>query len=407
MALVRNAANTVRRGRIGETTYYVSRTQQVARQARNNSNYGVEASRSEAQQKRRVKWANLVNFYKVSSEWMKKAFETRKVTQTDYNKFMQLNVNSTEVSLTKSEAAAAAAIAAPYYVSQGSLPSIEISTYASNWRTNISVGNLEIGEATTVGEFTRAAAGANSFIEAGMQLSFVSYQQSVDSLGVPRLSCRLYEVTLDPDSDVSLRSYLPEFCSQQINNFLATSGDISLGGFAYIISRLVNGRLMVSTQQLVVNNADLLNLYTSDRQLAAAVKSYGVDSEVVLSPTGTSDLPPSERPFYISSVAVDGEILRRNEPYGSGEQQAFSGKTVVIKMSKPFRTTQAYVSIVTKGEQTPFNNVTYTTDTITASGLDEGLDQKQIAIRVELDGDQIFDWSLKYASSDSGYGGDL
>lgn len=39
MALIRNAANKVRRGVVGQDTFYYTGGRQIVRQAKNNSNY--------------------------------------------------------------------------------------------------------------------------------------------------------------------------------------------------------------------------------------------------------------------------------------------------------------------------------------------------------------------------------
>lgn len=306
MSIVRNPANTMRRGRVGETTYYVSGGQQIARQALNSSNYGSSARRSQSQQSRRVLWANLVNFYKVSSSWMPKAFETKKRNQSDYNKFMAVNIGSASVALTKAEAAAGACIAAGYIVSQGSLPSIEVTATASAWYTNLKLGTLTIDTDTTVAQFSEALVDNNGHCRIGQQLSFVSYQQSVDALGTPRLICRCYEVTLSDDNAALLRNYLPEFCSQTVGGNLGTNSNISVGGFAYILSEQANNGLLVSTQQLVLNNSALISQYTSEAQRKKAIASYGVDTEVVLSPVSTVAQTPESQPNYVSYISIDG-----------------------------------------------------------------------------------------------------
>lgn len=302
MGVIRNAANTLIKGRVGQTTYYISGGQQVARQSRNDSNYGETARRSYSQQERRVMWANLVNFYKASARWMAKSFETKKRNQTDYNKFMQVNMDSSRVALTKGEAAAGACVVDELLVSQGSLPSIEIVELVEQWRTNILVGNLSISSSTTIGEFTQALLENNGNIREGMQLSYVSYQQTVDPLGTPRINCRCYEVTLNSTSTEKLRDYFPALCSSTVEQYLSTSAEVPTGGFAYILSELVSGSLRVSTQQLTVNNTALITQYTSAAQRNSAINSYGLDMEVILSPSGTSSQDVEPTSPYITRV---------------------------------------------------------------------------------------------------------
>lgn len=309
MGIIRNAANTLIKGRVGQTTYYISKGQQVARQARNDSNYGDTARRTQLQQERRILWANLVNFYKISARWMPKAFESKRVGQTDYNKFMAINVPTARIALTKSESEAAACVVDTFLVSQGSLPSIEISQDVDGYLTNIGVGNLTIDETTTIAQFTTAAIANNANIREGMQLSFVQYTQSVDPLGTPRAICRCYEVTLSTTSSAPLRNHLPEICTQVVDGYLATVASPATGGFTYILSELQGGALKVSTQQLVTINFQLISQYTSASQISAAIQSYGLDQEVVLNPNGSVSQQEEGIPNYIQSVSwLEGDM---------------------------------------------------------------------------------------------------
>lgn len=304
MGVIRNAANTLIKGRVGQTTYYISGGQQIARQSRNDSNYGETARRSESQQARRVMWANLVNFYKVSASWMPKAFESRKRNQTDYNKFMQVNMNDSRIALTKEMAAAGACVVDNYLVTLGSLPSITVVDNTAGWSTDIRIGSLSITNATTVAEFTEAVVANNPLIHEGVQISCVVYTQSTDSYGTPRVDCRCYEVTLSSEDTSALRSHLPALVCTSSDGFLSTVSEMPAGGFAYILSELVNGQLKVSTQQLVTNNAQMITAYSDDRMKNLAMHSYGLDAEVILSPETTTEQPVEEVSPSISSIST-------------------------------------------------------------------------------------------------------
>lgn len=310
----------MRKGRVGETTYYISKGQQIARQSRNDSNYGDTARRTINQQERRVLWANLVNFYKISARWMPKAFESKRIGQTDYNKFMAINVPVARIPLTKSESEASACVIDTFLVSQGSLPSVEISQDTEGYFTNIGCGSLFVSSSTTVGQFSSALIDNNANIRQGMQLSFVQYSQSVDPLGTPRAICRCYEVTLDTNSTAILQDNIPALATVNHDGYLGTSADIITGGFVYILSELVNGSLKVSTQQLVVNNNTLIAQYTTPAQLEAAARSYGVDTEVVLNPNGTVAQSEEQIPVFIQYI---GWTTAGNVTYSKFPNQVF------------------------------------------------------------------------------------
>lgn len=294
------------RGRVGDTTYYVSMERQIARQALNGSNYGESARRSEAQQNRRVRWSCLVNFYKLSKFWMPKAFETKKKGQSDYNRFMSVNLGKAVIAFTRDEALQGAVVVHDFVVSQGSIPSIDITQSGGKWLTNLSLGALNIDANTTVGEFSDALVAANESVQMGMQLSFVSYQQLTTSAGIPQCTCGFYEVTLDSADSTPLRDYLPEFCSTTTNGKLSTSTSISVGAFTYILSDERSGAVRVSSQTLINNNASLVAAYSSASQYAKAVDSYGVDTDVVLSPNTINAQEPIAQPTSLNSVQIVG-----------------------------------------------------------------------------------------------------
>lgn len=324
MATIRTAANTVLVGRVGDKSFYVADGRQIARQRLNNSNYGEGASRTQVQQERRIKWANQVNFYKASSRWMKSAYENRKKGQTDYNKFVQLNINNAKVSLTKELAAAGACVVEPFMVSQGSLPSIDVNPSGNVFVTSIAYPVGTINETTTIGEFSSNVVAANNNITFGMQLTFVSYMQLVDPLGVPRVTCTAYEVTLDGASTEALRDYLPAFCTQVVTGYLGTSDAIAVGGFAYILSDNSTGKLRVSTQILQTTNKELQRQYSSTIAVADAVMSYGVDSDVMLSPSDSVSQDATPKPIYIqaafkaSTRYLAGNVVGSAQTFTSG-----------------------------------------------------------------------------------------
>lgn len=336
MAIIRNAANTLMKGRVGQTTYYISKGQQVARQSRNDSNYGEAARRTELQQARRVLWANLVEFYKVSARWMPKAFETKGVGQTDYNKFMAVNVPTARIPLTKTQAEAGACVVDGFIVSQGSLPSIEVTQMTNSWKTNLLIGSLQIGPATTVGDVSEALINNNANCRAGMQLSFASYQQSVDPLGTPRVNCRLYEFTLNTSDNSFVRDHIPALGCSSVDGAIGTSEDVPTGGFAWILSELQSGALRVSTQLLTVNNSTLIAQYISSQQLNDAIASYGLDSEVILNPGNTVQQGAEPQQMYISYITVDGQ---RYNPGGYfGRASSLHSTPVVAWLSDTFGT---------------------------------------------------------------------
>lgn len=334
MALIRNTASMQLRGRVGNTTYYSEGGRLIARVSQNSSNYGEGAARSERQQFQRGKWGNLVNFYKVSKAWMKKAYENRKANQSDYNRFMQLNTANGRVYLTKSMYAQGGCVVDAFRISEGSLRSVSVFPVGNVFRTDLQLGDLTIGDATTIADFTQALIANNNHLHNNMQISFISYQQEVNQFGVPQLICTAYEVTLDTESTELVRSYLPVFCSNGVDGYLGTNDNISIGAFAYVLSESVSGKTLVSTQELILNNSTLIAEYTSAEAIERSIKSYGVDTDVFLA-SGSNPTQATPQPLYISRV-----FNRYNDDYESSDYrdslEAFlAGDDMSIKLSTP------------------------------------------------------------------------
>lgn len=345
MGVIRNAANRKIRGRIGDTTYYVSLDRQIARQALNSSNYGETASRTISQQGNRVRWANLVQFYKLSKGWMSKAFETKKSGQSDYNRFMQLNLSTARIYLTKEAVAASSCIVDDFTISQGSLRQINVQQVGNTWATDIQLGNLTIGDTTTIAAFTTAILTANNWAKDGMQISFVSYQQTTDSLGYPVAICTAYELTLSTTDTRLVRSFLPDFCSQtSVSGTLGTNDNISTGGFAYILSQSVGGKTLVSTQKIVSNNLIFVQLYSGEQMRENAMRSYGLNEASFLD-SGSNPVTRAQQPLYIAGVNIEGDS-HTYVPNGRGPRRSdLADKEVTIALSAALPTGASVTSV--------------------------------------------------------------
>lgn len=301
MGVIRNTASMQIRGRVGNTTYYVEGGRQIARVSQNGSNYGESASRTEKQQFQRGKWGNLVNFYKVSKSWMKKAYESKSRTQSDYNRFMQLNTPNARIYLTKNMYANGGCVADEFRISEGSLRPIDVVKVGAQYRTSLNVGDLEMNDALGLDVFSDYILENNSFLREGMQISFISYQQTLTPDGVPSLVCTAYEVTIDTLSGDRLRDYLPIFCSQNVGGYLGTSNQISTGAFAYVLSETRNGKTSVSTQTLITKNANLIDEFSSEDAIARSIASYGVDEDIFLT-SGSYPKQATEQPIFIDAL---------------------------------------------------------------------------------------------------------
>lgn len=255
----------------------------------------VSNPRTELQMGQRVKWANLVNLYRANRSWMKYAFETKKSNQSEYNKFMSLNVTNSRIYLAKQVANAGGCIVDSYVITQGSLPSIEfVKTTNDYYRSNIQIEPSANFETISVKDFSDMVVELNPAIRYGDQLSFIRMTQMTNaSTGVPYVVVREYEVIIDTNNLLPLRNYLPwEYITAwgAQESYLAVKTTAGRnGGFAMILSRTISGKTYVSSQRVIpVNMEAYIEAFSSSAALQAAIDSYGVSGDAFLSSTYAS-----------------------------------------------------------------------------------------------------------------------
>lgn len=289
MAKVRVVSNPLRTGRVGADTFYITKGQQIVRPSRNVSNYGETARRSEAQQQRRVKWANLVSIYKNSKLFMSRAFETKKPNQTDYNKFMSINMPYSQVSLTKEEAEQGACVIEPITISMGSLQALNLYINDRLLRTGLLCTTIDM-EHETVNALTSELLEYNPWLKEGMQISFIKWEQVVEG-AIPRVYMSAYELTLDTLDDRILKDVLPSGLLTNSGDQMAFSVGVSgNGGATALLSYSADGKgIRTSTQKILLyGSGDLYNEYSSSQASARARESYGEDTEHFLD---SGDMP--------------------------------------------------------------------------------------------------------------------
>ena len=247
----------------------------------------VKNARTAGQQRQRMKWVNIIRMYSGIAPLLKNGFEKKMAQQSDYNMFVRLNSAASPVYLTKSEADGGGCIAAPYQITQGSLPSIVVSGEGAEAKTDIALGSLTISASTTVAEFAKAVVDNNADFDYGDQISFYDVLQRVNAeTQIPYCQFSASYVVLDKNSAVKLLDQVNKAGFASVGGVLAHGEDEGDGVFAWVHSRYDGGKTRVSTQFLISNNS-LLDDYRSDDAYAEACKSYGGVSTVFLQPDGT------------------------------------------------------------------------------------------------------------------------
>lgn len=309
MAIIENMWLRKAKKRLGGVVLYQAMEQTRARELASS----ITNPRTQSQMTQRVKWAQLVNFYRANGSWMKYAYETKTPQQSEYNKFMSLNVADSQVYLSKQLAAAGSCLVYPYIMTQGSLPSIEFTEESGSWPSNIYYPQgSSLISTTTVAEFSQKILQMNPAIRQGDQLSFVRFTQMFNSdTGYPYVIVRRYEILIDTNSTSLVGDYLPLDYIAVVNignPWQVAVVDSGLaGGFLICLSRTTGGKTYVSSQRIIVTGmSEQLQRYGSAAALALAIQSYGEQDDAFLSTTTANPNTQANTPLAIIGVN-DGE----------------------------------------------------------------------------------------------------
>lgn len=371
MAVTRNNLSMKMKGRVGSYSFYTTTGgRQVARIANNSSNYGDSAKRTVAMQTRRTKWGNLVTFYRLNRDLMARAFESKDANISDYNRFMQLNIPLSRVSLTKDAFMRGVCILQEYVISDGSLPGF-IPVVEEGGQITWNLKSSLDGEFAdfTIGQVSDDLLKNNPTLQKGDQLTFVSWTNAGNVDSLPRLYRHLCEVTIDPASSIS-------FGTLTSSNIVgATAGSVQIlgqglvHGQVIILSRVVSGQLLVSRSTIALSNDTFVQQFSAPDAVKEAIDSYGVDSVKLLEPG--SDEQPSVKPIpalaKISSIITPPECatfkIRDNttEQLYDNEASLPIGSVVALNINPaPGWNTTMTPEVDDPGEYTLTGDITFT-----------------------------------------------
>lgn len=270
----------------------------------------IKNPKTPAQMGQRVKWANLVSFYRANASWMPKAFENKKATQSDYNKFMSLNAANSRIYLTKEQARQGACVVDSYRVSDGTLQPVDIFPTEQNWVTNLYLGDLaDLDDTTSVANFSTELLKSNAGLRSGDQISFIRVTQLFNNTtNIPYIQVRAYELIIDEQGSGLVTDYWPieliAIGEQQEEPALMVKNNNKQGGFAIIVSRTQGGRVLVSPAQITqVNMGAVINQYSSNAALTNAIESYGRSDEVFLDSKGAMTIGQQPTTLSITSIS--------------------------------------------------------------------------------------------------------
>ena len=244
--------------------------------------------RSSAQMRVRTRWRNVLAMYSGIRPLLRYGFENKPLGLSDYNMFVKVNMQRTPVYLTKQQVAGGACVAAPYQLTQGSLPSIVISGTGNGAVTDIHLGVTSITNATTVAQFAKAVVDNNPDYEYGDQISFFKVEQKVNAeTSIPYCQFSAWKVVLDAsDTETKLWDIVAREGFSTSDGCLAHSNANFVGAFGWVHSRKSNGKTLVSSQSLIAVNDTLLAEYQGDLAFNLAKSSYGQGIDAFLVPDG-------------------------------------------------------------------------------------------------------------------------
>lgn len=392
------------RGKVGDLVFARRLGQQTTR-AYNSS---PKDAKTRSQVTQRVKMANVIAMYRALKNICNHSFEGLDVGQTSYSAFVKANLTGNKVSLTKEAASFGACVVAPYLISRGSLPSIQVEGTGADAVTNIAVGSLTISETTTIGQFADALVANNAGIEYGDQLTYVSLVQQTDAnSGYPIVVAGIYEVTLNSASTDKVRDFIPEVGSSVKNGFLAHGALIGRGGFAWILSRKQTGSsLMVSTQRLVLTSPDVYDQFATADANTRAISSYGFTMEPILAP-GVVGAPAGPSAGGGSGDSGSGGSSSGGSSDVSGNPSVSSIKvddnTITAATESDFSLAEGQHTLVINGSNlssgmnVTFNNIAVTISSATsttATGTFNLDARKTISdIVLKINGSSAFTWA--------------
>ncbi|MCQ2295838.1 MAG: hypothetical protein MJZ45_00380 [Bacteroidales bacterium] len=266
--------NTRISGKVGQYIFRQTKTGTVVSEAPVKPSTPL---RTQRQMDIRTQWANLGAVYKLFDSMLRRGFEELPPGMNVYNAFIQANLGVVKVYITKKMRLNGGVILAPYQITRGSLPSINMTLTSANiLQSSVCIDSLVIDATTTVGAFSQAVLENNEAFLEGDQITFFHGSQTIDMVTrTPRATIKGYKIVLDTADDTMLWDHVSPIGFSSVNNFVGASQVITDGAAVWVHSREdVEGDLKVSTQFLYVENAALAT-YQNNSALVASINSYG------------------------------------------------------------------------------------------------------------------------------------
>lgn len=296
-------------GKLGETVFYRAGGQQ------RNRTYlkTVFNPKTRSQMTQRVKWPNVVAWWRLFKPFIQMGMMDKPLGQSDYNHFMSLNLRQTPAYMTKDEAAAGGSVLAVYSMTSGSLPAIEMVNAAES---SLAVGVLDL-DVASIGEVSSAIIANNGGFRVGDQITFICAAQTLGQGGLPRVVPAAFKFLLTASTDATLFMDVVQkvgFATPTLSNgnlaWDFTGQEYAEYGSCAIHSRIVNGQLQVSSATMECDFLvpDIQQGVTTGVSLDDALASYGYTEPAYLSPNSAAEYTPTVRPT-VQQVTLGGSVI--------------------------------------------------------------------------------------------------
>lgn len=276
----KNAAVGGNSGRVGNVRYYTRGDRTYTRTA----SCGAKNPRSEKQQRTRAKLGNVMCQWGYLKDYVREYFEYANKSVTAYNIFTKRAMQSVPIYLAKKEYYSKL-IAAPYCVSEGSLPMVRYDWKDGRIVSNISLGEgFVVDENTTVVDFVNAVKRENEGFQENDELVFIGVLQLLDENSTfIKVECA--KIGLDgtvEGHNVSMTTKLHDVVDnmgfESADGMLSTVENPFAGCYAWIHvrrDRLTGEVVSSSTQELFNANEDVVAEYSSEEAFNRVYDSYG------------------------------------------------------------------------------------------------------------------------------------
>lgn len=260
-------------GKVGNVRIYKKGDNTYLRAANSRSSN----PRTINQMKGRIKWNNIINTWNFLKPALRELYEDATASVSAYNLFTKRSAHTLPVYLPKDLAKTRCCVAAPYALSQGSLPPIDYKKDAPETLvSDIRLGEgFTITEDTTVGQLSTAIHKSNSRFNWNDEIMFVAVEQRSLSNGMPTICVATPTLLLDSTDQNKVWTRIGATGFSAANGHLSTSKALQPGCYGWIHIRRKDGKTYVSTQDLYNFNEETLDYYSSEEAFNQARPTYG------------------------------------------------------------------------------------------------------------------------------------